>query len=76
MNAAQQGHHQHLFRQDQGEAPRGNAKRSCDEVKSWFEWNFDFAAYKFRRLNTWTPEAHDGEVQVAAAADVPMDLNN
>ena len=32
-------------------------KRTSDEVKDWFERWFEEAAFKFRRLNTWTPQA-------------------
>ena len=32
------------------------AKRSADDVKSWYELWFELAAFKFRRLSSWTPE--------------------
>ena len=32
-------------------------KRDADNVKSWYEWNFErYTAYTFRRLSTYVPD--------------------
>ena len=34
-----------------------NRKRDSDQVKSWYEFHFDYEPFKFRRLNhTWQGE--------------------
>ena len=36
-------------------------KRPSSDVKSWWEYFFDYEPYKFRRLNTWSAQANDAE---------------
>ena len=30
-------------------------KRACDDVKTWWEHNFDTAAFKFARIHSYVP---------------------
>jgi len=44
-------------------------KRKSDEVKSWFEYWFDYSAFKFRRLETWREEEEEAEEETVMDFD-------